>query len=141
MSIQNLTITGNVTRDPELSYSPNGTALARFGVATNDRKRTAEGKWEDGEASYWNITAFRDLAEHVVESVKKGSRVTVQGKLAQRKYTNKEGEERVSYDFVANDVSISLLFATAEVTRIQRSGGNGNSSESTEAMAAAYLDE
>lgn len=139
MAIQNVTITGNVTRDPELSFTPNGTALVRFGIATNDRKRTAEGKWEDGEVSFWNVTAFRELGEHAAQSVKKGSRVTVQGKLAQRKYKDKEDNDRVSYDFVANDVSVSLLFATAEVTRITRSGGNG--AEAAEAVAAAYLDE
>lgn len=118
-----VTVIGNVTRDPELRFTPNGAAVANFGLAWNKRfqnKQTNE--WED-QPSYFDITCWATLAENVAESVTKGTRVVVTGHLEQRSWESKEGERRSKVEIVADDVSPSLRWASAQITRNERSGG------------------
>ena len=121
----NVTITGNATREPELRFTPSGQAVANFGVAVNRRwqnRQTQE--WEEA-VSFFDVTAWAQLAENVAESVGKGTRVTVTGRLDQRSWETQEGEKRSKVEIVADDVAVSLRWATAEVLRNERSdGGN-----------------
>ncbi len=125
----NVTITGNATREPELRFTPSGQAVANFGVAVNRRwqnRQTQE--WEEA-VSFFDITAWAQLAENVAETVGKGTRVTVTGRLDQRSWENQEGEKRSKVEIVADDVAISLRWATAEVRRNERpenAGGGYN---------------
>ena len=121
----NVTITGNATREPELRFTPSGQAVANFGVAVNRRwqnRQTQE--WEEA-VSFFDITAWAQLAENVAETVGKGTRVTVTGRLDQRSWENQEGEKRSKVEIVADDVAISLRWATAEVQRNERPDGAG----------------
>lgn len=121
----NVTITGNATREPELRFTPSGQAVANFGVAVNRRwqnRQTQE--WEEA-VSFFDVTAWAQLAENVAETVAKGTRVTVSGRLDQRSWENQEGEKRSKVEIVADDVAISLRWATAEVMRNERSDGGG----------------
>lgn len=123
----NVTITGNATREPELRFTPSGQAVANFGVAVNRRwqnRQTQE--WEEA-VSFFDITAWAQLAENVAETVGKGTRVTVSGRLDQRSWENQEGEKRSKVEIVADDVAISLRWATAEVRRNERSDNSGGS--------------
>lgn len=126
MAIDNtVTITGNATREPELRYTPGGQAVASFGVAVNRRwqnRQTQE--WEEA-VSFFDVTAWAQLAENVSESVAKGTRVTITGRLDQRSWETPEGEKRSKVEVVADDIAISLKWATAEVTRNERSEGGG----------------
>ena len=121
----NVTITGNATREPELRFTPSGQAVANFGVAVNRRwqnRQTQE--WEEA-VSFFDVTAWAQLAENVAESVGKGTRVTVTGRLDQRSWETQDGEKRSKVEIVADDVAVSLRWATAEVLRNERSdGGN-----------------
>ncbi|MEL7157487.1 MAG: single-stranded DNA-binding protein [Actinomycetota bacterium] len=121
----NVTVTGNATREPELRFTPSGQAVANFGLAVNRRwqnRQTQE--WEEA-VSFFDITAWSQLAENVAETVGKGTRVTVTGRLDQRSWENQEGEKRSKVEIVADDVAISLRWATAEVIRNERSDGGG----------------
>jgi single-strand DNA-binding protein len=121
----NVTITGNATREPELRFTPSGQAVANFGVAVNRRwqnRQTQE--WEEA-VSFFDITAWAQLAENIAETVGKGTRVTVTGRLDQRSWENQEGEKRSKVEIVADDVAISLRWATAEVQRNERPDGAG----------------
>ena len=122
----NVTITGNATREPELRFTPSGQAVANFGVAVNRRwqnRQTQE--WEEA-VSFFDVTAWSQLAENVAESVGKGTRVTVAGRLDQRSWETQEGEKRSKVEIVADDVAVSLRWATAEVRRNERADGGGN---------------
>ncbi len=121
----NVSVTGNATREPELRFTPSGQAVANFGLAVNRRwqnRQTQE--WEEA-VSFFDITAWAQLAENVAETVAKGTRVTVTGRLDQRSWENQEGEKRSKVEIVADDVAISLKWATAEVMRNERSDGGG----------------
>ena len=118
-----LTIIGNVTRDPELRFTQGGHAIATFGLAWNLRKQNGE-----EEAMFFNVTCWRSLAENVAESITKGSRVIVYGRLDQRSWENQEGERRSKVEIVADDVAPSLKWATAEITRNEFRGGDGGGS-------------
>ncbi len=126
MAIDNsVTITGNATREPELRFTPSGQAVANFGVAVNRRwqnRQTQE--WEEA-VSFFDVTAWAQLAENVAETVAKGTRVTVTGRLDQRSWENQEGEKRSKVEIVADDVAVSLRWATAEVMRNERADGGG----------------
>jgi single-strand DNA-binding protein len=120
----NVTITGNATREPELRFTPSGQAVASFGVAVNRRwqnRQTQE--WEEA-VSFFDITAWAQLAENIAESVAKGTRVTITGRLDQRSWETPEGDKRSKVEIVADDVAVSLRWATAEVTRNERSDGD-----------------
>jgi len=119
----NVTITGNATREPELRFTPSGQAVANFGVAVNRRwqnRQTQE--WEEA-VSFFDITAWAQLAENVAETVGKGTRVTVTGRLDQRSWETQDGDKRSKVEIVADDVAVSLRWATAEVRRNERSDG------------------
>ena len=122
MAIDNtVTITGNATREPELRYTPSGQAVASFGVAVNRRwqnRQTQE--WEEA-VSFFDVTAWSQLAENVSESVAKGTRVTVTGRLDQRSWETPEGDKRSKIEIVADDIAVSLRWATAEINRNERS--------------------
>lgn len=116
-------IVGNLTSDPELRFLQSGHAVADFTVAVNERKKTSSGDWEDDGATFYRVSAWRDLAEHVAESLQKGMRVIVSGGLRTRTWTDKDGIERLSLDLTADEIGPSLRWATATVTRSQSGGG------------------
>lgn len=120
-----VTITGNATREPELRFTPSGQAVASFGVAVNRRwqnRQTQE--WEEA-VSFFDVTAWAQLAENLAESVTKGTRVTVTGRLDQRSWETQDGDKRSKVEIVADDVAISLRWATAEVMKNERTGNFG----------------
>ena len=126
----NVSITGNATREPELRFTPSGQAVANFGVAVNRRwqnRQTQE--WEEA-VSFFDITAWAQLAENIAETVGKGTRVTVTGRLDQRSWETQDGDKRSKVEIVADDVAVSLRWATAEVRRNERSEGGGGFSGS-----------
>ena len=134
-----VTIVGNVTRDPELRFTNSGQAIAHFSIAYNTRRKNASGEWEDADPSYFNVTCWGQLAENVADSISKGTRVFVNGRLEQRSYETKDGEKRQSVDIIAEEVGPSLRWATVEVKKNERrdddrggrsSGGGGRSSGS-----------
>ena len=126
MAIDNtVTITGNATREPELRYTPSGQAVASFGVAVNRRwqnRQTQE--WEEA-VSFFDVTAWAQLAENIAESVAKGTRITVTGRLDQRSWETPEGEKRSKIEIVADDIAVSLRWATVDITRNERAEGGG----------------
>jgi single-strand DNA-binding protein len=124
-------IVGNLVDDPELRYTPNGAAVANFRVAVNRRFQDASGAWKDGETSYFRINAWRTLAENVAESLTKGSRVIVSGRLRSRSWENPEGETRSAVEIEADEVGPSLRWATAKVERQSRAGGGDWAESST----------
>jgi len=121
-----ITIAGNLVDDPELRYTPTGQAVARFRVASTPRfmdRQTNE--WKDGESLFLSCNVWRQAAENVAESLQRGMRVIVQGRLKQRSYETKEGEKRTVYEVEVDEVGPSLRNASAKVTKTQRSGGGG----------------
>jgi single-strand DNA-binding protein len=118
-----VTVVGNLTRDPELRYTPSGASNVRFGVAVNRRwmdRNTNE--WQEA-TSFFDIVCWREMAENVSESLAKGSRVVVTGRLEQRSYEDRDGNRRNVVEIVADEVGPSLRFATAQVTKNDRRGG------------------
>lgn len=127
----NVTVVGNLTRDPELRYTPNGAPVATFGVAVNRRWQNRDSQQWEESTSFFNITCWRDLAQNVSESLEKGSRVLVTGRLEQRSWETQQGERRSVVEIVADEVGPSLRWATATINRNERhtgdgSGGSGN---------------
>ena len=121
-----ITIAGNLVDDPELRYTPTGQAVARFRVASTPRfmdRQTNE--WKDGESLFLSCNVWRQAAENVAESLQRGMRVIVQGRLKQRSYETKEGEKRTVYEVEVDEVGPSLRNASAKVTKTQRSSGGG----------------
>jgi len=124
MADNTVTVIGNVTRDPELRFTPSGQAIATFGLAVNRRwqnRQTQE--WEES-VSFFDITCWAQLAENVAESVQKGSRVLVTGRLDQRSWETQDGEKRSKIEIIADEVGPSLRWATAQVTKNERRGGD-----------------
>ena len=113
-----VTVVGNVTRDPELRFAQSGMAIAQFGLAWNRRRQDQE-----DDVSFFDITCFRQLAENVAESLQKGARVVVYGTLQQRSWETDQGDRRSKVEILADDVAPSLRWATAAVTKNERSGG------------------
>ena len=111
-----VTVVGNVTRDPELRFTPSGAAVATFGLAWNRRSQNARGEMEE-QVSFFDVTCWRQLAENIAESLTKGTRVIVYGRLEQRSWETQDGERRSKVEIVADDVAPSLRWATAEITR------------------------
>src|SRR3954454_16457012 len=121
-----ITVVGNLTADPELRFTPSGAAVANFTVASTPRtfdKNTNE--WKDGDALFLRCSIWRQAAENVAESLQRGARVIVQGRLKQRSYETKEGEKRTVYELDVDEVGPSLRYATAKVVKGQRGGGGG----------------
>ena len=125
-----ITIIGNITGDPELRFTPSGAAVANFTVASTPRQfdRTSN-EWKDGETLFMRCSVWRDAAENVAESLQRGTRVLVSGRLKSRSYETKEGEKRTVVELDVDEVGPSLKYATAKVNRTQRgnSGGGFNS--------------
>lgn len=120
-----VTVIGNCTRDPELRFTPSGAAVAKFGVAVNKRVKQ-NGEWVDGDPSFFDVTCWNGLAENVSESVTKGTRLVIVGRLEQRNWDDKEsGQKRYAVEIVADEVAPSLRWATASVSKVERSNGGG----------------
>jgi single-strand DNA-binding protein len=120
-----ITVVGNLVDDPELRFTPSGAAVANFRIASTPRtfdRQTNE--WKDGEALFLSCSVWRQAAENVAESLQKGMRVIVQGNLRSRQYETREGEKRTVFEIQVDEVGPSLRYATAKVTRTQRSGGS-----------------
>ena len=121
-----ITLVGNLTADPELRFTPSGAAVANFTVASTPRTFDRQsGEWKDGEALFMRCNIWRQAAENVAESLTRGARVVVQGRLKQRSFETKEGEKRTVYEIEVDEVGPSLRNASAKVTKTQRSGGGG----------------
>jgi single-strand DNA-binding protein len=121
-----ITIAGNLVDDPELRFTPAGQPVARFRVASTPRFRdNNNGEWKDGDSLFLTCNVWRQAAENVAESLTRGMRVIVSGRLRQRSYETKEGEKRTVYEVEVDDVGPSLRNASAKVNRIARSGGDG----------------
>ncbi|MEU7936030.1 single-stranded DNA-binding protein [Microbispora bryophytorum] len=121
-----ITIVGNLVDDPELRFTPTGQAVARFRIASTPRfldRQTNE--WKDGEGLFLTCNVWRQAAENVAESLQRGMRVIVQGRLRQRSYETKEGEKRTVYEVEVDEVGPSLRNATAKVNKTSRQGGGG----------------
>ncbi|WP_106850350.1 single-stranded DNA-binding protein [Blastococcus sp. Marseille-P5729] len=121
-----ITVVGNLTADPELRFTPSGAAVANFTVASTPRtfdRQTNE--WKDGEALFLRCSIWRQAAENVAESLTKGARVVVTGRLKQRSYETKEGEKRTVVELEVDEIGPSLRYATAKVTRASRGSGGG----------------
>jgi len=121
-----ITVVGNLVDDPELRFTPSGAAVANFRIASTPRtfdRQTNE--WKDGDALFLTCSVWRQAAENVAESLQKGMRVVVQGRLKSRQYETREGEKRTVFEIDVDEVGPSLRYATAKVTRTQRSGGGG----------------
>ena len=121
-----ITIAGNLVDDPELRYTPTGQAVAKFRVASTPRFRdSASGEWKDGDSLFLTCNVWRQAAENVAESLQRGMRVIVTGRLRQRSYETREGEKRTVYEVEVDDVGPSMRSASAKVTKSNRSGGGG----------------
>ena len=121
-----ITVVGNLTADPELRFTPSGAAVANFTVASTPRildRQTSE--WKDGEALFMRCSIWREAAENVAESLPRGSRVIVTGRLKQRSYETREGEKRTVVEVEVEEIGPSLKYATAKVNKASRGGGGG----------------
>ena len=121
-----ITVVGNLVDDPELRFTPSGAAVANFRIASTPRTFNRQtNEWEDGEALFLSCSVWRQAAENVAESLTRGMRVVVQGRLKARSYETREGEKRTVFEIEVEEVGPSLKFATAKVTRATRGGGGG----------------
>ena len=121
-----ITVVGNLVDDPELRFTPSGAAVANFRIASTPRSFNRQtNEWEDGEALFLSCSVWRQAAENVAESLTRGMRVVVQGRLKARSYETREGEKRTVFEIEVEEVGPSLKFATAKVTRATRGGGGG----------------
>jgi single-strand DNA-binding protein len=121
-----ITVVGNLTADPELRFTPSGAAVANFTVASTPRildRQTSE--WKDGEALFLRCSIWREAAENVAESLTRGSRVIVTGRLKQRSFETREGEKRTVMEVEVDEIGPSLRYATAKVNKASRGGGGG----------------
>ncbi|WIX80782.1 single-stranded DNA-binding protein [Amycolatopsis carbonis] len=122
-----ITVIGNLTSDPELRFTPSGAAVANFTVASTPRTLDRQsGEWKDGEALFLRCNIWRQAAENVAESLTRGARVVVQGRLKQRSFETKEGEKRTVVELEVDEIGPSLRYATAKVNKVSRGGGGGD---------------
>jgi single-strand DNA-binding protein len=121
-----ITVVGNLVADPELRFTPSGQPVATFRVASTPRVMDRQtNEWKDGDSLFLTCNVWRQAAENVAESLQRGMRVIVTGRLKQRNYETKEGEKRTVYEVEVDDVGPSLRNASAKVNRISRAGGEG----------------
>ena len=121
-----ITIIGNLTADPELRFTQSGTPVASFTIASTPRTFNRQtGEWENGQALFMRCSAWNALAENVAESLTKGTRVIAQGRLQQRSYTDREGQQRTVVEMQVDEIGPSLRYAKAQITRQSRGGGQG----------------
>ena len=132
-----ITITGNLVDDPELRFTPAGQPVARFRIASTPRYRdNATGEWKDGDTLFLTCQVWRQAAENVAETLQKGTRTIVTGRLRQRTYETGEGEKRTVYELQADEVGVSLRNATAKVTKASRTGNDRPAAAADAADAA-----
>jgi single-strand DNA-binding protein len=130
MASDNFTVqVGNLTDDPELRFTQNGTPVANFRMAVNQRVKDTDGSWRDGEASFFKVNVWRDQAENVAESLGKGNRAIVLGRLRTRSWETPEGDKRTSTEIDADEVAPSLRWAIAKPERAERSRNGERSGE------------
>ena len=130
MASDNFTVqVGNLTDDPELRFTPNGTPVANFRLAVNQRVKQDDGSWRDGEASFFKVNVWRDQAENVAESLGKGHRAVVLGRLRTRSWETPKGDKRTSTEIDADEVAPSLRWATARPERAERSRNGDRGAE------------
>jgi single-strand DNA-binding protein len=134
-----VTVVGNLTADPELRFTPSGAAVASFTVASTPRiLDKGSNEWKDGESVFMRCSVWRQYAENVAESLTKGMRVIVTGRLKQRSYETREGEKRTVVEMDVDEVGPSLKYATAKVNKVQRAGGGfGDSGGGTSTTSQA----
>jgi single-strand DNA-binding protein len=121
-----ITVVGNLTADPELRFTQSGAAVASFTVASTPRTFDRQsGEWKDGEALFLRCNVWRQVAENVAESLTRGSRVLVTGRLRQRSFETKEGEKRTVVELEVDEIGPSLRYATAKVNKVSRGDGGG----------------
>jgi single-strand DNA-binding protein len=119
-----LTVIGNLTADPDLKFTTSGAAVANFTVASTPRTLDRQsGEWKDGEALFLRCNIWREAAENVAETLSKGSRVIVTGRLKQRSYETREGEKRTVVELEVDEIGPSLRYATAKLNKVSRAGG------------------
>jgi single-strand DNA-binding protein len=124
-----ITVVGNLTADPELRYTQNGLPVANFTIASTPRNFDRQAnEWKDGEALFLRASVWREFAEHVAGSLTKGMRVIATGRLKQRNYQDREGQNRVSIELEVDEIGPSLRYATAQVTRAAGGSGGGGGS-------------
>lgn len=125
-----ITVIGNLTSDPELRFTPSGSAVANFTIASTPRTFDRQSsEWKDGETLFLRASVWREAAENVAESLTKGMRVIVSGRLKSRSYDTKEGEKRTVIELEVDEIGPSLRYANAKVNRTQRSGNNGGGNQ------------
>ncbi|OBG04134.1 single-stranded DNA-binding protein [Mycolicibacter sinensis] len=121
-----ITVVGNLTADPDLRFTPSGAAVANFTVASTPRVYDRQsGEWKDGDALFLRCNIWREAAENVAESLTRGSRVIVTGRLRQRSFETREGEKRTVYEVEVDEIGPSLRYATAKINKVSRGGGGG----------------
>jgi single-strand DNA-binding protein len=136
-----ITVTGNLVDDPELRFTPAGQAVARFRIASTPRYRdNTTGEWKDGDTLFLTCVAWRQAGENIAESLRKGTRTIVTGRLRQRSYETQEGEKRTVYELQVDEAGPSLRNATAEVTKASRPG-NGQPAGGGSEASGSYSDE
>jgi len=132
MNETQLTITGNLVDDPELRFTPSGQAVARFRIASTPRYRESKsGEWKDGDPLFLTCVAWRQLAENTAETLQRGMRAIVTGRLRQRNYEAQDGSKRTVYELELDEAGPSLRSATAKVTKVSRSGSGGHAPGAT----------
>src|SRR5215207_9046862 len=133
-----ITVIGNLTGDPELRFTPSGAAVANFTVASTPRTFDRQSnEFKDGDTLFMRCSIWREAAENVAESLTKGTRVIVTGRLVQRSYETREGEKRTVYELQVDEIGPSLRYATAKVQKMSRSGGGGGGFGASGGGAAA----
>jgi len=132
-----ITVVGNITGDPELRFTPSGAAVADFTIASTPRTFDRDSnEWKDGDALFMRCSIWREAAENVAESLVKGARVIAQGRLVQRSFETREGEKRTVVELQVDEIGPSLKYASAKVTRAQRSGGGRQAAPAASAPTA-----
>lgn len=135
-----MTIFGNLTADPELRFTPSGVAVANFDVAVTPRVKDGD-SFKDGNTSFFRCTVWRDYAEHVAESLKKGNTVFVSGRFATSDYTTKAGETRTSLEIAVEECGPTLRWATTTVTKVGSTSGGGRPSSAPAQRTSSFGDE
>ena len=130
MADNTVTIVGNITDDPELRFTPSGRPVANFTVAVNKRWKNNDGQWEDKLDGFFRCNVWADQAENAAESLQKGTRVLVTGRLQQRQWEDNDGNKRSAFEIQVDEVGPSLRWSTAQVQKSQRSGGGSSAGSS-----------